>query len=66
MCWRSSAEYDRYGRTGARPGRSLLGWLRDLWRPPRPQREEAEVVAFPAEAAASTDQDADRRNSRAA
>jgi hypothetical protein len=28
--------------------------------------EEAEVVAFPAEAAARADQDADRRNSRAA
>jgi hypothetical protein len=66
MCWRSSAEYDRYGRTSARPGRSLFGWLRDLWRPRRPQMEEAEVVAFPAEAAARADQDADRRNSRAA
>ena len=66
MCWRSSADYDRYGRTDVRPGRSLLGWLRDLWRPPRPQKEEAEVVAFPAEAAARAVRDAERGNSRAA
>jgi hypothetical protein len=66
MCRRSSVEYDRYGRMDARPGRSLFGWLRDLWRPRRPQTEEAEVIAFPAEAAARADQDGDRRDSRAA
>lgn len=57
MCWRSSAEYDLYRRTSARPGRSLFGWLRDLFRPRRPQVEEAEVVPFPAVAAARADQE---------
>jgi hypothetical protein len=66
MCWRSSSEYDLFGRTRARPGRSLSEWLRDLWRARRPQLEEAEVVAFPAEAAASADQEPDRRRSKAA
>jgi hypothetical protein len=66
MCWRSSVDYDRSGRTDARPGRSLFGWLRDLWRPRRPQLEEAEVIAFPAEAAARADRDKTRSDSRAA
>ena len=66
MCWRSSAEYDFHGRTSARPGRSLFGWLCDLWRPRRPQVEEAEVVPFPAEAAVRADQEADHRGSKAA
>jgi hypothetical protein len=66
MCRLSSSEYDLYRRTSAKPGRSLFGWLRDLWRPRRPQVEEGEVVAFPAEAAASAPQEADRRRSRAA
>jgi hypothetical protein len=66
MCRRSAVDYDRYGRTEARPGRSLFGWLRDLWRPRRPQLEEGEVIAFPADAAARADQDGVRRDSRAA
>jgi hypothetical protein len=66
MCRLSSSEYDLYRRTSAKPGRSVLEWLRDLWRPRRPQVEEAEVVPFPAEAAASADPEADRRRSRAA
>jgi hypothetical protein len=66
MCSRSSSDYDLYGRTSARPGRSLIGWLRDLWRPRRPQVQEAEVVPFPAEAAARAGQEADRRGSKAA
>jgi hypothetical protein len=66
MCWRSSSEYDLYGRTSVRPGPSLFGWLRDLWLPRRPQVEEAEVVPFPAEAAARADREADRRGSKAA
>jgi hypothetical protein len=66
MCRLSSSEYDLYRRTSVKPGRSLFGWLRDLWRPRRPQVEEAEVVPFPAEAAVRADQEADRRGSRAA
>jgi hypothetical protein len=66
MCWRSSAEYDLYGRTSARPGRSLFGWLRDLWRPRQPQLQEAKVVPFPAEAAARADRKAVRQVSKAA
>jgi hypothetical protein len=66
MCRLSSSEYDVYGRTSARPGRSLFGWLRDLWRPRVPQAEEAEAVPFPAAAAASADQTPDRNRSRAA
>lgn len=62
----SSSQHDFCRRTSAKPGRSRLGWLLDLWRPRRPQVKEAEVVAFPAEAAASAEQEADRRRSRAA
>ena len=66
MCWQSSSGSDPYGRTSARPGRTLLGWLRDLWRPRQPQVQEAEVVPFPAEAAARADGKADHRVSEAA
>jgi hypothetical protein len=66
MCRLSSSEYDLYRRTNSRPGRSLFVWLRDLWRPRRPQLGEAEVVPFPAEAVASADQQADGRRFRAA
>jgi hypothetical protein len=66
MCRRSSSEYDLYGRTSARPRRSLFGRLRDLWRPRQPQVEEAEVVPFPVDAAVRADQEADRRGSKAA
>jgi hypothetical protein len=66
MCRRSSAEYDLYRRTSVRLGHSMFGWLRDLFRPRRPQVEEAEVVPLPAAAAAHADQEADRPNSKAA
>jgi hypothetical protein len=66
MCRLSSSEYDLYRRTSARPRRSLLGRLRDLWRPRQPKVEEAAVVPFPAEAVASADQETDRKRSRAA
>jgi hypothetical protein len=66
MCWRSSSEYDLYGRTSARPGPTLLGWLRDLWQPRQSQVQEAEVVPFPAEAAARADRKAGRKVSKAA
>ena len=66
MCRMSSLEYDPYRRTGGKLGRSLFGWLRDLWRPRLPQVEETEVIPFPAEAAASDDREGDRRGSKAA
>jgi hypothetical protein len=65
MCRRSPSEYDLYRRTSVKLGRSLFGWLRDLFRPRRPV-EETEVVPFPAEAAVPADQEADRRRSKAA
>jgi hypothetical protein len=66
MCRLSSSEYDLYRRTSGRPGRSLFGWLRDLWRSRVPQVEETEVIPFPAEPAASDDREGDRRGSKAA
>ena len=66
MCRLSSSQYDLYRRTNSGLGRSLLGWLRELWRPRRPQVEEAEVVRFPAEASASADQGTDHENPKAA
>jgi hypothetical protein len=66
MCRLSSSDYDPYRRTSAKPGRTLLGWLRDLWRPRRPQVEEGEVVPFLAEVVAHPSQEADRRGSKAA
>ena len=65
MCRRSSAEDDLYRRTSASLRHSLISWLRDLFRPPRPQVQEAEVVPFPA-AAVRADQDAGRRDPEAA
>ena len=68
MCRMSSSEYDLYRRTSARSGRSLFGWLRDLWRRPRPQVQEAEaeVVPFPAGAVTDRGQKADRSGPKAA
>jgi hypothetical protein len=65
MCRRSSSDYDFYRRPSAKPGRSLFGWLRDLWRPRVPEVEEAEVLPFPAEAA-RTDRETDRGGAKAA
>ena len=69
MCMRS--EYDLYARTSSkpvlsRPARSLVEVLRDLFRPRRPQVEQAEVVPFLAERAARTDKEVDRDSSKAA
>jgi hypothetical protein len=73
MCWRSASEYDLYARTSSRPARtnsrparSLVEVLRDLFRPRRPQVDEAEVVPFPAGVAARTDKEVDREGSKAA
>jgi hypothetical protein len=66
MCRRSSSEYDLYRDARAKLGRFLFGWLRDLFRPRRPQVEATEVVPFPAEAARPADQEADHRRSLAA
>lgn len=65
MCWRSSSDFHLYGRTGT-PGRSVFGWLLDLWRARRPQVTGAEVVAIRAEAAAHIDHETDRKGSKAA
>jgi hypothetical protein len=66
MCRLSSSDYDLHRRMSAKPGRSLLGWLRDLWQPRRPQVEEARVAPFPAEVVAHPSQEADRGDSKAA
>ena len=66
MCRLSSSQYDLYRRTTPRSGRSLSGWLRDLWRPRQPLVEEAEVMRFPAVPAMRVDREADRRRSKAA
>ena len=39
MCRLSSSEWDLYRRASVEPRRSLLEWLRDLWRPCQPQVE---------------------------
>jgi hypothetical protein len=71
MCRQS--EYDLYARTSstrartkAKPARSLVEVLRDLFRPRRPQVAQAEVVPFPAEVPTRTDKEADREGSKAA
>jgi hypothetical protein len=66
MCRLSSSEYDLYRRTSSKPGRSLLGWLRDLWRPRPSQGEEAEVVPFAPATAGRVEREADRGRSKAA
>ena len=66
MCRLSSSEYDLYRRTKPRSGRSLFGWLRDLWRRRRPQVPEAEVIPFPAEAVAHPGEEAKRTGPKAA
>ena len=66
MCRRAFSDYEFYRNTSARPRRSLIEWLRGLWRPRRPQVEHAEVIPFPAEAAARAAQESDRRGARAA
>jgi hypothetical protein len=66
MCGRAFSEYDLHRHVSAGPRRSLLGWLRDLWRPRQPQVPEAEVVPFPAAVVAREAQEADRRGARAA
>jgi hypothetical protein len=66
MCRLSSSQYDLYIRTHAGPGRSLFGWLRELWWPRRSKVAEAEVVAFPTEAAVRAHEEADHKGSKAA
>ena len=66
MCGRAFSEYDFHQHTSAGPRRSLLEWLRDLWRQPQPQAPEAEVVPFSAAAASCTAHEADCKGARAA
>jgi hypothetical protein len=65
MCGRAFSEHDlhRDARTGA--GRSLLGWLRGLWRPRQPQVEAAEVLPLPVPASRAG-QEAERTDAKAA
>jgi hypothetical protein len=62
MCGRAFSEHDlrRDARTGAR--RSLLGWLRGLWRP---QVEAAELLPFPVPTSRAG-QEAERTDAKAA
>jgi hypothetical protein len=62
----SSSQYDLYRRTNSEPGRSLFGWLRELWRPRRPEGGQAEVVPFPTEAAARPEREPERGDTKAA
>jgi hypothetical protein len=73
MCRRSAHDYDLYARTRSRPtpvtskpARSLVEVLRDLFRPRRPQVQEAEVVPFPGAAAPSGDRVVEHEGPRAA
>ena len=66
MCRLPSSQYDLHRRTNSGLGRSLFGWLRDLWRPREPQVKEAEVVMFPAEASALADRATDHQGFKAA
>ena len=69
MCLRS--EYDLYARTRsepvrAKPARSLVEVLRDLFRPRRPEVAPAEVVPLRAGVATRSDKEVDREPSKAA
>jgi hypothetical protein len=70
MCLRS--EYDLYARSRskparAKPARSFVEVLRDLFRPRRPpQEEQAEVVPLRAGRATRSDKEVDRKPSKAA
>jgi hypothetical protein len=73
MCWRSASDFDLYARraakpvrTTSKPARSLVEVWRDLFRRRRPQVAPAEVVRFPAGAAAGTDEAGEREGAKAA
>jgi len=73
MCSRWASEYRDYRRasvrpvrTTSKPARSLVEVLRDLFRPRRPQVQDAEVVPFPAGSHAHAAQKADRKGPKAA
>ena len=68
MCGRALLDNDLYRHTSAGPRRSLMEWLRELWRPRQPQWQtpEAEVVPFPAAIASHVARETDRQNARAA
>jgi hypothetical protein len=67
MCRLSSSRYDDlYRRTNSGVGRSLLGWLRELWRARRPQVRDADVVVLRTGEAAPAQPRADHEDSKAA
>ena len=68
MCGRAFLDYDVRRNMSAGPRRSLMEWLRELWRPRQPQSQtpEAEVVPFPAARKSQVARETDRKNARAA
>jgi hypothetical protein len=69
MCWRS--EYDLHARTGSKPAsskpaRSLMGALRELFRPRRRQVEQPQVVPLRAGLTTRTEKEVDHQGSKAA
>ena len=73
MCRLSAHDYELHARMRSRPegpaskpARSLVEVLRDLFRPRRPQVQDAEVVPFPVGTAPSRDKTIDREGPRAA
>ena len=69
MCWRS--EYDLYARTvskpaSSKPARSLMDVLRELFRPRRPQVEQAQVVPFQSRLTTCTERKVDHEGAKAA
>ena len=67
MCRLSSSRYDDlYRRTNSGVGRSLLGWLRELWQARRPQVREADVVALRTAESGPAQPQADHEDAKAA
>jgi hypothetical protein len=69
MCWRS--EYEFYARRSSKPAssklaRSLVDVLRELFRPRRPQVEQAQVVPLRAALTIRTEEQVDHKASKAA
>ena len=69
MCWRS--EYEFYARTNSKPAssrtaRSLMDVMRELFRPRRPQVEQAQVVPLRAGLTTRTGKEGGHEGTKAA